>query len=257
MKLNELIRIAVEHPYTTEGTNAIKQIHHMYEGLIRSYHGGYVVGKLKEQYPMISFKYNSKMSTKFDMFINPNTITIEQFDNLLKLLNNYGWYCAGIFESPTQDTINKFDKNSHNTFIQSIQQQVNTKIQFQCEAKFDLELEHKLIPNTLYHATPTKYVKKILKLGIVPTTKNPLFAFPDRIYLAYNYNDLITTLLPYMANKSKIYDWSIFEINTASLKQNVLPIRKWFRDPNYVGGIYTMTNISPLHIKLIKQFQIT
>lgn len=49
------------------------------------------------------------------------------------------------------------------------------------EPKF-LDVDYSL-SNSLYHMTLIKYLPKIAKTGLVPTSKHRVFTYPDRVYL--------------------------------------------------------------------------
>ena len=101
----------------------------------------------------------------------------------------------------------------------------------------------------LYHATPTVYVEKILKKGLIPRSKNTLFFYPNRVYFMRGDN-LNNTQINTFKNiqgergRSKHYDnneYTILSIDTSKLQDNI----KFYVDPNVENGIMTYDNIPP------------
>jgi len=115
------------------------------------------------------------------------------------------------------------------------------------EPKYDYKIDN--IPKLLYHASPLKFKNKILKYGLSPRTGNKIANHPDRIYLtdsienAYNFG-------VYLKNDNNTYyedGFCIYLINSECIYELYSDIN--FRE----GGYYTLNNISPNYIKLIKE----
>ncbi len=256
MKMSDLTWKDRMDPYGPKMMQYVVEQNKIYEGLIWSQPCGYVIGKLKEHYKNIRCSYDAKLGNKFILIFNTVNMTIQQLNDIFKLTNNYGWFSSQAYFNQIEQ---KWTPEIMRDILNMISNNQSNIIELQFESKYDIELESKIIPSILFHATPTKFVNKILKQGLVPTSKNPLFMFPDRIYLSFNYTDLTQVLLPDMAKKSKIPDWTIFEVKADSLKNQNVPLTKWFKDPNYNGGIYVLKNISPSMITIKHQltFNIT
>lgn len=43
--------------------------------------------------------------------------------------------------------------------------------------------------DVLYHVVPNRYMKKIVKNGLVPCSKSNAFKYPDRVYL-FNFDKM-------------------------------------------------------------------
>ena len=117
------------------------------------------------------------------------------------------------------------------------------------EAKYDHEVD---IPNILYHASPLKFKSKILKHGLSPRSGNKLSKHPDRIYLTNSENSAIS-FGNYLKNEedNKWYEkgYCIYKVNGEALS-------KLYSDINFrEGGFYTMNNIDPENLKLIKKIK--
>ena len=101
----------------------------------------------------------------------------------------------------------------------------------------------------LYHATPTVYVQKILKMGLVPKSKNMLFLYHSRICCMRG-NNLSKEQISVLKNvqtvrgRSPHYDnneYTILKINVAQLPQDI----KFYADPMASNAIFTHDNIPP------------
>lgn len=94
----------------------------------------------------------------------------------------------------------------------------------------------------IYHVTPTKFLKKIQKIGLIPTFKNTFFSYPERIYffIEETHPQEIYSLRNQMRiNDNEQYCLLIIDVN--KIPENV----NFFIDPNYEYGIYTPNNIPP------------
>lgn len=115
------------------------------------------------------------------------------------------------------------------------------------EPKYDYEVT---IPDTLYHTSPLKFRNKILKYGLSPRSGSKISNHPERIYLTDDLNKSII-FGNYLKNE-KDNQWykkgyCIYEIDGES-------ISKLYSDINFrEGGYYTMDNISPNNITLVKE----
>lgn len=260
MKLKEIYRlqwIIHSKPYTDESLAALKAVNYMYEGLIVSQPGNYLVGKLKDNFQNISIRYTKEPDNtiiKFTVIIK--SPSDEMLKQLLKLTNNYGWFFSQYWINNQNEPGTKFNQSAITDIDTLMSNNQLSLIILQCEAKFDVQIDSKFLPPVLFHAAPTKYINRIQKIGLILTSKNSLFSFPDRIYLAYDINDLEKVLVPYMANKYEIANWTIFKVDSARAKNETVPQRRWFKDPNYSGGFYTMTNIRPSYLTIIKQIEV-
>lgn len=118
--------------------------------------------------------------------------------------------------------------------------------------------------NFLYHATPSIYVQKILKIGLVPKNKNTLFFYPSRIYCMRGNNlsedqiQIINNIQRERAKTAKTDDnsYTILVIDVSFLPRDI----KFFVDPMAPDAILTHNNIPPVAISVygdLKDFQKT
>lgn len=117
------------------------------------------------------------------------------------------------------------------------------------------EIDVKSIYPVLYHVTKTKRVDKILKQGLVPKSKNDAFNYPDRIHLMIGpRNPMIVKSFGWsLYSKSKDKSdskYTILEIDTSKLPDNI----KFYGDPDYAKGLYTLDNIPPECITATENF---
>lgn len=106
----------------------------------------------------------------------------------------------------------------------------------------------------LYHATPTIYVNKILKNGLVPKSKNTLFFYPSRVYCMRG-NDLSDEQVKILKNVQgqrgeKTHhdnnEYTILSISVSKIPQDV----KFYADPMAPHAVFTHDNIPPQAISI-------
>jgi len=226
MDQHDLLRILIKE-------NMERQL--LYEGLIFSYSPKTIISKLKKS----GFKditYNGKT-------ININFVLSEQNKEIYEKLNSFLYNVCGWFHGvsiadgvPTKDKLDFFNHKNGNVFLQY-------------EAKFDIEVSE--TPDTLYHLTACEKLKKVLNNGLTPRTSTEYFNFENRIYLSKSKEGLID----FARQKSFISKKDCFIILKINLNGFTDRIR-FFIDPNFIGGIYTLENIPKFTIELIEKITI-
>lgn len=243
MKLEDL-----KYPFSQTELARMCTINAVYEGLISSAEAGLVVGKVKQLYPTISVhrEQDSVNKTYKVVIAIPNSaaFTVTQFNQLSTLINNLGWFFA--WQRIITDEVDQGSKINMQQIFDQLHNDYIT-IELSLESKYDTKLTK--IPDTLYHATPTKNANKVMRIGLVPSSKNNQLAFPDRIYLAERESNLVQILIPALAAASNISNWTVFKVNYLD---KIVPPLRLFKDPNYNLGYYTLTNISPHNLERIK-----
>jgi hypothetical protein len=119
----------------------------------------------------------------------------------------------------------------------------------QYEPKFDVEVSE--IPDELYHLTTCDKLNKVLSKGLTPRTSVEYFNFEDRIYLSKNKESLIN----FAIQKSLITKKDcliILKVNINSFSNRI----RFFMDPNFNDGIYTLENIPKGTIEPIERVDI-
>jgi hypothetical protein len=207
----------------------------LYEGLILTHPITSAIPILQQKFPKFYYRAGNN-----DFIIKTSTITEEQLSELLVLLNNIGWFIAymNITYISSGNASMKFD---HDFLLNKIHEQDVKGIVFDIEAKYDLEIPRDKWPKILYHATTEKNFNRIGEIGLIPTkSKEEQSSHPDRIYLSFHKDDLVNVLLP-LLKKHHPTDtkWVLLDIDPFWVNG---PFRL-FRDPDYNGGFYTLTNI--------------
>lgn len=220
---NEFRRIIREYVTSEENSKL------MGEGLIKTHHPNYVLN-------LLNTWFNKEIKAINDIPIEgsigsiivylKSKLTDEKYDNLLKLMNNMGYYVASYFDN--NGTFGKVKDELDNVY----------GIRF--EPKFDIEYR----PNQryMYHLTDKKHLDKILKIGLTPKTKSKMLYHPDRIYLTKTIEGL---------NNIK----TVFDINYSGeyvvLKIDLRDLFIFLRqDGQFKEGVYTTDNIPPNHIEI-------
>lgn len=200
----------------------------LYEGLIST-------ASLQSTNNVLSRKYKTYPYWKDNRFdiICSGTETIGEIKNLLVTTNNLGWFPSYI-KTPTKSI-----KYKESILFSAADIGVPFRIGF--EAKYDIEIDKSKLPKKLFHVTLTSKIEKIKKQGLTPKSYNKLSTHPDRIYL-YNSQAALKSLLDRMKQLNpKDQNYSVIEIDVADLPIYV----RFFRDPNFENGYYTLSNIHP------------
>jgi len=156
---------------------------------------------------------------------------------LFRLVDNLGWFPAYI-QYKGQSA--KYSQPNLEMFLEEF-----GEVMVKFESKYDV----KYIPenNIFYHITSDKYIDKIMKIGLVPKSKEKISSHPSRIYLLINeesINDLID-VFSYQYNIKPI----VLRITIPQEKLNGI---KFYNDTNFPEkGIYTESNLHPDWIEII------
>jgi hypothetical protein len=199
--------------------------HYMTKGMVKAGYKQKDLIKSAEE-KLAQYKYG-------DIFIFSDSNNPELSKNLMKLIDSIGYFIASVggFEDKVTDKskIQEYMMNSNKISI-SIEPNYDDLVSF--SGKY------------LYHTTNVKALDKIMKIGLVPKTKNTRSFYPERIYLSPNieYNKAIQDQL----NSDKPGDYIDLKIkNFSGLKL--------YKDVRFKGGFYTYTNIAPKYIEIIKK----
>jgi hypothetical protein len=115
--------------------------------------------------------------------------------------------------------------------------------ELQYEAKFDIEMYG--LPEKIYHLTTTNKVEKILRMGLTPRNSITPFNYNNRIYFSLNSNTLLSLAKEKVElNVKKTKEPTNFTILEITPTYTQLGMR-FFKDPNFVNGVYTLENIPP------------
>lgn len=156
-------------------------------------------------------------------------------NKLIKLMDLCGWFLSSIiYNGQTiggniEEFNKKYEKGSFGLCF---------------DAKFDMEVFMKDLPNKLYHATNVKYAKKIINDGLIPKSKSNINIYPSRVYLAYNKDEA------YNFAKSKMNENEIviIELDVERLRRGY----KFMSDANSdFKAVYTLEPIPYFALKIV------
>lgn len=136
-------------------------------------------------------------------------------------------------------------------------------IVYQFEPKFSTDITHELVSGKLYHMTNKIYLKKIMKYGLTPRSKNSSYSYPDRIYLMRYIDKQVINQLSNVRkarerniiqgqNPEEKNEYVLLTIDTDRLSDNV----RFYADP-MSRGVFTYNNIPPSAIVDIQPFNTT
>lgn len=198
------------------------------EGLIYTYPIDKSVNILKKRFPEL------KITIENDGEIYIENQSASKLEKYLPFITNIGYFVSK-YTIDGQEWL----KNYNNEI---------KPIAFILEAKYDYEVS---IPDKLYHASPIRFKDKILKNGLSPKSGNKLSNHPERIYLTDNMINAIS-FGNYLRNEE---DNQWYKNGYCIYSIEGRHITKLYSDVNFrEGGFYTMNNIKPENIKLIKEF---
>ena len=218
----------------------------LYEGLLCTYSTDNTLGHLRELGYGDEFcrvgKYNQ--TETISIFIKPE---INEFNEVTREMNICGWFFSG--------GENKIGKNYKN-IDDLLQNSKNNNVWIHFSAKFDKELDLKGTPKTLYHLTPTIRIEKIKEIGLTPKTKSKLANHPDRVYFLTKYDqvDIRNFIRDLFRSETLPYKYKN-KYTLISIEQPKLSVRL-FRDPDMLNAVYTLENIPPSNIKILKSFNV-
>jgi len=174
------------------------------------------------------------------------TPTPNDADNLLKIINNLGWFVSAYCNGNTM----KWGRVDKDTLIDR-----KNLHSFQIEAKFDLDVSDCGF-DILYHITPSVDDNKIQKIGLVPKSLSKVAYHPERIYFTKTpeATEIIAKQFHKLNKDTKHF--SIYKVDIKSAIRNNSQLRL-FKDPNFVDGIYTLSNIRPKNIEFIREIEIS
>ena len=202
------------------------------EGLISSYPIEKVKSYIEKKLPSADVSISDKMYTNV-----LHMVVVNDGYNVDKLLVNVdnlcGWYSS---------VINGLQTNQYYSSVLSAFKDGNEKVAIVLERRFDKDVDN--ANDKAYHLTDAKYVPKILKIGLVPKTRNRKWKYPERIYLS----------------RTKMGLYSLFDNPEFNEFEQPVALEvdlkgldiKLYRDPNFNGGFYTLDNIPPSHIKVVE-----
>ena len=221
------------------------------EGILKSYDTDFVIKHLCKYFNLTTdsnklSKYQAEgivfseqdYDGKFDNVIVVIPISYRRIDELKQFMT-----ACGFIESSKQKQV------MHGLF-----QQIEFEKNVQEEITEVLSSYH-----YIYHLTPSVYVNKIMKNGLVPKSKNKLFNYNPRIYFlldktVINIQDVANMLYTIQlqdednieAVKKYKNEYTLLKCKTSDLIGKV----KFYLDKNLPNAVYTTENIPPQFIEI-------
>ncbi len=236
MKLLDLLLEEYKHEYTLN----------LKEGLIKTVPLGKSVSIIKKQFPQLKFRYGNLNPT---FTVEINNITVEQYENFLKLINNLGYFIS--YNKVEGNNISIEDKYNEALIKKMIQNPKVNLITLVCEAKFDFLVDK--MPNYLYHIAPLQSWNKIKETGLVPKSRSKSSSHPERVFLTKSVKEAEDLGYKFY-QKTGIRDWVLIKIDINLIPGDYFNL---YQDPNYLNkGYYTLNNIPPHSINKIKDIKL-
>lgn len=199
------------------------------EGLIKTTNIDKSLNIIQNQYSNLNISKNKENNT-----FTLRGIDQKDLQSVLKLTNNLGWFPSWV-SSPFYT----------GKYFENVEINITSKIRF--EAKYDEKIEN--IPKKLYHISPAENTFKIYKKGLSPRSRSKASYHPERVYILTDPTKA-EDLADMFYQKTGQNIWDLLEIDTTLIPGDYL---KLYRDPNYYNGYYTLNNIPPQAIKIIKK----
>jgi len=105
------------------------------------------------------------------------------------------------------------------------------------------------LPKYLYHVTDEKYIEKIRKVGLKPSSTSKMENYPDRVYCFTLDPHEISGNIGRMLGHGKSM---LLTLDTTKLNTNI----KFYKDPSSHNAVYTQGNIPPSAIVKIEPYQV-
>ena len=223
--------------------NHLIRDHLIYEGLIHSVSVDRFADMV-ERWSISSTKMDIKASGQKIVIYLKENLTPADLDNFLRLINSLGWFISVYSVFGGLGKWKKFDRSDFENDSENGQ-----ILAMQLEAKYDREVDPQNF-DILYHTTPSVNDEKIKRIGLVPKDRGKISVHPDRIYFAQTKFDLdiITERFHQLNKEVREYTHYSVDIHTASKNNSTIRL---FVDPNFEGGIFTLSNIEAKHLNAI------
>jgi hypothetical protein len=226
-----------------------KFIKFLKEGLIKTYPIKFVVrylNKFLREKDITHFIVDFEDESIF-IKLTKSKVSVKNVENIISVLNTNGYFPSLFTTYDVNDKeVNhfKYIKTKDGDNIQDVFNNDFYMIQIESEAKFNIKLK---VPKKLYHLTNSNNLDKILKIGLVPKSKNKKSHHPERIYFGFNEIGCENLVRQFNNNKKEdeLSIFSLLEIDTIGLNLEI------YTDPDYYNGCWTSGNIPPLNIKVI------
>ena len=242
IKLSDLLTGVARDPFTGE----------LYEGLIRTVDAEKAVEILARKklslVKDVAMNYNGEIELLLEP-IYPDPVIANystgnnhdsELSTLLQYINNLGYF-------PTVVNYGKgYKPYTPSSFRDVIRDDQPSKMLMVLGAKYDTEVT---LPPYVYHVTADLNFEKIKKIGLKPTSKNKKATHPERVYIAFDDDDadVIAMQMQGISSENQL----ILTLDTGKFPESL----KFYKDPHFLGGAYTLGNIPPSAITDIKPYK--
>lgn len=204
------------------------------EGLIISH----APDRVASTFHRAGFEVNTKKQSKIEIEWSHQV----DFDWLNSRFTALGWYpikmtINGRIDAPyNPDMFKKWMSVPTNTYTLIL------------EPKYDVEIDP--VPDSLFHITEERRIKKILAKGLIPKSYNKMTPHPERVYFALRQSSA-ESLFPRLSRFSKETRFVVLKIDAKSIPQYF----RVFVDPNFEDGCYTLNTVPPYVIEIVKRIE--
>jgi hypothetical protein len=215
------------------------------EGLIKTHNIDNSISILDMNLNLFKISYNIiKLTDNVFEVEFLDKINIDLIDNVLIIVNNTGYFPSYIFLN-TNNIKYKY-KFNHERLENNLINKNIIYIKIRFESKFDKEIINNF--EYLYHVCNKQNLNKILKIGLVPKSKNKITSHPERIYLLQNINDAYRLIKKFEFNDLVNNIKNEYIILKIKINNNI----KLYNDPNHDNvGYYTYENIHKNDIEIL------
>lgn len=199
----------------------------------------YTIEDMLEYYEkqLSDFKYG-------DIYIFTNYNTPGLAKELIHVIDASGYFISTISKDVSKDATDEEWLDRQIKDKSKIEETLlnNKRISISIEPNFDEKVDFD--GDYLYHTTDKKNLEKIMKIGLVPKTKNTRSFYPERVYLAPDERYLDSIKYQLEGDKEGEYvDLKIKNYKGLSL----------YKDVRFKGGFYTYDSIAPKYIEVINK----
>lgn len=249
MKLKELKR-GYFHPIYEQILEQTRKECALYEGLILSHPPQSIIASINSTVTKRgSIRLDKPTDRVFSVMLNRPIIT-SVVEQIMQRVNVGGWFLA------TANVVYNDKYTAYNSIREALNY-INTsnlvglRLQLVFEAKYGFNIVGVVIKRykQIYHATPTEKIEKILRQGLSPKTYSKKSYHPDRIYMALTYSDALMIATELSRTHEKPTEYSILKIDTQAFNRSGVQL---FTDPAFEKGVFTLSNVAPHYITVVK-----
>lgn len=223
--------------------NHLIKDHLIYEGLIHSVSVD-KFADIVDKWSISSTKMDIKAAGQKIVVHLEENLTSTELDNFLRLINSLGWFVSVYSVFGGLGKWKKFDRSDFENDCED-----HRILAMQLEAKYDREVDPQNF-DILYHTTPSVNDAKIKRIGLVPKDRGKISVHPDRIYFAQTKSDLDIINERFHQLNKDVKEYTHYSVDIRAASKNNSTIRL-FVDPNFEGGIFTLSNIEAKYLTVI------